>query len=104
MLVSIQFESELGAELKRLLEDSNTNTSLDPTTVKNIIVAAADTRIALRLSELEAQIENEAELEHQIELVRRLRYNLLEGQQCIRDLFMCLTENIVNWPDVCSNF
>ena len=100
----VQFESELGEELKRLLKASNTNISLDPITVKNIIVAAEDTRIALRLSELEASIENEAELEHQIEVVRSLRYNLLEGQQCIRDLFLCLQENIVNWPDVCSHF
>ena len=76
------FESELGLELIRL-RDSNQESSLNPTTVKNIIVATEDTRIAVRISELEAEIQNEAELEHQINVVRRLRYDLLHGQQCI---------------------
>ena len=97
------FDSELGTELM-FLRDSNQEGSLDPTTVKTIIVAAEDTRIALRLSELEAELQNEAELEHQANVVRSLRYNLLHGQQCIRDLFLCLQENAASWPDVCSCF
>ena len=97
------FDSELGTELI-CLRDSNQEDSLDPTTVKTIIVAAEDTRIALRLSELEAEIQNEAELEHRSNVVRSLRYNLLHGQQCIRDLFLCLHENAASWPDVCSHF
>ena len=84
-------ESELGAELIRL-RDSNKEISLDPTNVKNIVVAAEDTRIAVRISELEAEIQNKAQLEHQIERVRRLRYDLLHGQQYIKDFFPCLQE------------
>ena len=97
------FESELGLELIRL-RDSNQESSLNPTTVKNIIVATEDTRIAVRISQLEAEIQNEAELEHQINVVRRLRYDLLHGQQCIRDFFMCIKENAESWPDVCFPF
>ena len=30
--------------------------------------------------------------------------NLRNGQQCVRDFFLCLNENLVNWPDVFSLF
>ena len=36
--------------------------------------------------------------------VEKLRLNLLDGQQCIRHLFICLNENVLNWPDVFSHF
>ena len=48
-----------------ILKDSDQETPLDPTTVKHIITAAEDTRIALRLSELVTEIEDQAELENQ---------------------------------------
>ena len=98
-----QFESELGLELIRL-RDSNEESSLNPTAVNTIIVAAEDTRIALRISELEAEIQDETELEHRIGVVRRLRYDLLHGQQCIRDFFLCIQENAESWLDVCFPF
>ena len=96
-------ESELGIELIRL-RDSNQEISLDPTTIKNIVVSAEDTRIALRISELEAEIQDQAALNHQVEVVRRLRYDLLHGQQCIKDFFLCLQENAESWPNVCFPF
>ena len=99
----ILFNSELGEELMRL-RNSDHNVSLDPTMAKNIIVEAEDTRIALRISEIEKEVPDEVQQQHQIEGVRRLRHDLLHGQQCIRDLFLCLQENIVSWPDICSVF
>ena len=99
----ILFNSELGEELVRL-RNSALHISLDPTTAKNIIVEADDTRIALRISEIEKEVPDEVQQQHQIEGIRRLRHDLLHGQQCIRDLFLCLQENIVSWPDVCSVF
>ena len=33
-----------------------------------------------------------------------MRLNLKSGQQCVRDFFLCLSENFVNWPDVYSYF
>ena len=97
------FNSELGNELLQLKMNQEDKT-LDPTVVKNIIVTAEDTRIALRLSELETEIENQAELERQSNAVKRLRLDLLTGQQCIRDFFLCLQENAASWPDVCAPF
>ena len=33
-----------------------------------------------------------------------MRLNLLHGQQCVRDFFVCLQENVISWPDVCTPF
>ena len=33
-----------------------------------------------------------------------MRLNLISGQQCVWDFFLCLQENILSWPDVCSPF
>ena len=91
------FFSELGRELLRL-QTENTDTELNPSTVKNILVAAEDLRIAVRLSELSDERHND-------DLRRRIsnsRLDLLRGQQCIRDLFVCLQVNNEAWPDVCS--
>ena len=76
--------------------------TLDPTLVKNIIVSSEDTRIALRLSELTAEMDDIVQLERQSNIIKSLRLNLLNGQQCVRDFFVCLHQNITNWPDVCS--
>ena len=100
---SIHLDSELGIELKRLRSNER-ETCLDPTIVKNIIVATEDTRIALRLSELESEIEDQIELQHQVEVVNKLRLDLYSGQQCVKDFFVCLVENTLSWPEVCSSF
>ena len=99
----ITFSSELGKELL-FLQLSEQNKSLDPTTVKNIVVTAEDTRIATRISELEAEVTDQIQLENQITSVQNLRLNLLSGQQCVRDFFLCLNENVESWPDVYSHF
>ena len=95
--------SELGLELMRL-HDSDTNFSLDSTNVKHIIVTAEDTRIATRMSELSAEVEDQFQLEHSMQTVENLRLNLISGQQCVRDFFLCLNENILSWPDVYFRF
>ena len=97
------FTSELGQELLRL-QRSEPEFALDAANVKQIIVTAEDTRIATRLSELQEEIADRIQLNARIADVEKLRLNLLHGQQCVRDLFVCLNENVMNWPDVFSHF
>ena len=80
----VDLTSEMGIELMNLKIHDNPHISLNPTNVKNIIVAAEDTSIALRLSELASEIIDNEELERRSAKVQRLRLNLLSGQQCIR--------------------
>ena len=79
------------------------NESLDPTKVKDILVTCEDTRIAIRLSELAMEISDEDQLREQSKMVQELRLDLRRGQQCVRDFFVCLNENLTNWDDVYSN-
>ena len=95
--------SELGYELIALKVNEEGG-SLEPTNVKNIIVTAEDTRIATRISELSAEIDDQIQLQNQIRQVKDTHLNLISGQQCVRDFFICLRENNFSWPDVCSPF
>ena len=99
----VSLNSELGNELKRLQIDESAR-SLDPTTVKNILVSTEDTRILLKISELELEIDDQIELQHHIDVIHRMRLDLYSGQQCVKDFFLCLSENALSWPDVCSSF
>ena len=99
----IQFNSELGAELIRL-KMNESGGPLNPTGIKNIIVACEDTRIAMRLSQPQSEIFHPDELERQSRLVQSLRLDLSRGQQCVRDFFVALSENLINWPDVFTIF
>ena len=93
------FDSELGHELEQLRLNPGGG-SLDPTSVKDIIVTCEDTRIATRLSELQSEIFDQEELNRQSEVVQSMRLNLRSGQQCVRDFFVALKENLLSWPDV----
>ena len=93
------FNSELGLELKTL-QTNSAQGALDPTTVKDILVTCEDTQIATRLSELNSDVLNKEELERQSQLIQSFRLNLRSGQQCVRDFFVVLNENVINWPDV----
>ena len=95
----LQLNSELGLELLKLkyLEYG----SYDPTPVKNIIVLAEDTRIALRKSELENLGLQNDEVERRLE---NIYLDLKNGQQCVRDFFLCIKENLENWLDVYQPF
>ena len=97
------FSSELGRELLKLHFKSGKE-PLDPSIIKDIIVTSEDTRIAMRLSELSYEIINQRHFEEQSMQIRNLRLDLRNGQQCVRDFFLCINENLVNWPDVHSTF
>ena len=98
-----RFPSELAEELMKL-QSNQKQFPLDSTFVKHIIVTAEDTRIATRISEVEREIRDPFELENRIGNIRSLRLDMLSGQQCVRDFFLCITENVLNWPDVFSFF
>ena len=74
--------------------------SYDPTHIKDIIVLAEDTRIALRKSEVMNQGLPKQEVERQLRFVDSLYLNLRTGQHCVRDFFICLKENLESWCDV----
>ena len=95
--------SELGMELIKLRSKSGDET-LDPVFVKDIIVTSEDTRIAMRLSDLSYAIIDQNLLEEQSTRIRNNRLDLRNGQQCVRDFFLCLNENLLSWPDVFSTF
>ena len=97
------FTSELGQELLKLRTQTE-DMSLNPPIIKDIIGTSEDTRIATRLSELSYQIINQHYLTQQSRQIRDLRLDLKSGQQCVRDFFICLNENLVSWPDVYSTF
>ena len=94
------FVSDLGCQFV-MLKDSNSS-SLNPKSIIDIIMEIEDLRIAKRLSEItECQYE-----QSQIDQMTRniIRYDLSEGQQCVRDLLLCLQANSESWPDICSLF
>ena len=94
-------DSELGMELMRL-HGRNENLSLDPSNVKDIIVFTEDTRVASRLSRLLAANNNEDVIAEQSRIIQESRFDLHSGQQCVRDFFLCINENLESWPDVFS--
>lgn len=77
----LQFDSPLGLELIQL---QNSNTELDPSTVKEILVREENLRR-----------ENDPLAQY---------LDLETGQQCVRDFFLALRENLYCWPDVFSLF
>ena len=100
---TMTFNSELGQELLSLQSSSKTKI-LDPSILKDIIVNAEDVRVATRLSELSYQIFDKKQLNEQSNQIKNVRLDLKNGQQCVRDFFICLNENLVSWPDVYSQF
>ena len=102
-LAKYSLTSELGQELVRLHTISG-KMSLDPSNIKDILVAAEDTRVATRLSEISYEVINQSLLEERSAQIRNLRLDLRNGQQCVRDFFVCLNENLESWPDVFSTF
>ena len=98
-----QFDSELGLELEQLRSNPGGG-SLDPTSVKDIIVTCEDTRIATRLSELQLEIFDQEELARRSQVIKNMRLDLRNGQQCVRDFFVALEENLLSWPDVYNYF
>ena len=102
-LIILNQTSELGEELRQL-QFRNSEYILDPTGVKNILVTTEDTRIATRISEVIADTNDLNEVEHRTQNIESLRLNLISGQQCVRDFFLCMNENLLSWPDVFFGF
>jgi len=98
-----EFYSELGIELSEL-KANDPHVFLNAIQVKNILITAEDTRIATRMSELNNEVSNQEELNKRIRNIENLRLNLISGQQCSRDFFICLEENARCWPDVYTHF
>ena len=69
---------------------------LNPTRVKQLLVEADEMRNVLRKSEVMGNTQNLAELSKKLRNIDELRLNLVTGQQCVRDFFVCLSENIEN--------
>ena len=97
------FDSELGLELLRLKSDSCTS-FLNANVVRDILLTAEDTRIATRMSELSHEVADQDQLNRRMRNIEDLRLNLSSGQQqCVRDFFLCLKENAIDWLDVYSS-
>ena len=99
----IAFQSNLGLELM-VLKNIQPTQCIDPTVLKNIIVYAEDTRIATRKSELTSGIKDKDELAKMLENVDEMYLNFNNRQQCVRDFFICLNENMEDWLDVHQTF
>ena len=90
------FTSELGKELLRIQKLNVFN----PTATKDIIAFAEDTRIALRKSEVISKNPDPQEQLRQLRQIDQIHLDLRLGQQCVRDFFLCLNENALNWIDL----
>ena len=98
-----KFESELGSKLHDL-ENIEPNKCIDPTEIKDLIIFTEDMRIAKRKSELADTITDKSKLPRMLENIDKLYLNMRTGQQCVRDFFICLHENMENWIDVYQLF
>ena len=99
-LTDLHLNSELGKELLKLQKQK----FIDPSNIKEILVDAENFRIAVRRSEIINTHKNEDDLNRLLENVNSLHLNLSTGQQCVRDFFVCLKENLENWIDVYEKF
>ena len=82
----------------------DTDGQLNPSTIKQILVGAEDLRIARELSEISNKVLNERLRQKREDQIKNVHLNLATGQQCIRDFFICLNENMIEWPDVYAEF
>ena len=51
-----------------------------------------------------SKTQSKGELKKRLQNIERLHLNLNTGQQCVRDFFLCLHENVENWPDLYERF
>ena len=98
-----KFESELGLLLHDL-KNLEANECIDPSEIKDLIIFTEDMRIAKRKSELTESIKDKNELPRMLQNIDQLYLNMRTGQQCVRDFFICLHENMENWIDVYRMF
>ena len=61
-------------------------------------------RIACRKSEMTNQIQDKKELSKKLAHIDQMYLDLKTGQQCVRDFFICLSENMERSMDVYNRF
>ena len=91
--------SDLGLQLK-ILHSTQVNVPLDPSLTRIILADADESRIESRKQFYQQSIQDPRELRRRLRNVEDLRLNLGSGQQCVRDFFVCLTENRETWIDL----
>ena len=96
------FTSDLACQILSL--KNNKSCTLDPSSFKNTLAAIEDIRIATRLSSLDMEALTENQKKAEIKSIQSTRFNLLEGQQCVRDFFLCLKDNQDICPELFSIF
>ena len=95
-----RFISPLGCQLLKLKDCDSS--SLNPRSIIDTIMEVEDIRIAKRISEITECQFDQSQIDRLTQNI--IRYDLSEGQQCIRDLLLCLQVNAESWPEVCSLF
>ena len=94
-----QFNSELGIQLLTM-HSTSANVSLDPEIIRKLLTEADKSRIDSESAQYTQEYANDPrELRRRLRHVNDLRLNLGTGQQCVRDFFLCLRENRLNWLD-----
>ena len=94
------FISPLGCQLLKLKDCDSS--SLNPRSIIDTIMEVEDIRIAKRISEITECQFDQSQIDRLTQNI--IRYDLSEGQQCIRDLLLCLQVNAESWQEVCSLF
>ena len=94
-----EFNYYLGIQL-RVLHSSGISKPLDPSEIRKVLSDADNLRIENQKDFYRQSIEDQRELRRRLRNVEDLRLNLGNGQQCVRDFFVCLTENKESWLDV----
>ena len=95
-----EWNTEIFSEFGKELYSMKCSNSIDPTTIKDIMVFAEQTRIAIRKSEIMNKSLDHEEKTRQLRQIDEVYLNLGAGQQCVRDFFLCLNENAPNWIDL----
>ena len=95
-----QFNSDLGVQLL-YMQNSPVNQSLDPAVIRQLLSEADESRIESEVAEYTQEYAHDPrELRRRLRDLNALRLNLGVGQQCVRDFFLCMRENRLNWLDV----
>merc|ERR1712055_1046999 len=81
------------------------NQSLDPAVIRQLLSEADESRIESEVAEYTQEYAHDPrELRRRLRDLNALRLNLGVGQQCVRDFFLCMRENRLNWLDLYTFF
>ena len=83
------------------MQNSPIDQSLDPAVIRQLLTEADESRNDSQVAEYTHEYgHNPRELRRRLRDLSALRLNLGVGQQCVRDFFLCMRENRLNWLDV----